>query len=630
MAIFIRKIKSLNTKKALAVVTFAGLISFLVSSPLASADGPQFNIFPISYTGELNHDLPLLDGRDVTLGQGWSVSQADHDSRINANPGDVLQFSVYYHNGMPDADSNVALNAVVQAFVSPSLGSTANTFSVSATIGAQNAATVSSADASRGGNIAIHVSGTQAQSLSLVPGSVTWFPLQGSTPPGTAQTLPDTIFSSGVSIGNIRGCFQYHGFVNFKVQLTQVQQGSLLIQKNVRNLSQGLGALAPFDPNQVSANPGDTVEYQILVSAQNNAVQSVSVKDALDPKLTLTGSVTLDGSPIDTLGFFNSGDNIGTVNVGSNREIKFKAVVAAKSQFTVGTFILSNTAYTFSSNSSAQDSANVQVVIQPQQIACTFTWDAPLTTDGTQRGSRHVGDQFNVQQQVTGLNPSQSFNIDFQHVSGSPVFKSLQSADASGNFNRKETSTISASYTPGDYLAFIELNGVNVASCTGMRVELPSVQQISLTKLVRDDNAGGAFTTQVSAQPSDLVSFQLTINPQSSNTTLQNVTIKDTLPAKLTFNTGTLNVNGTPQSVGNFFTTGLNLGTVQPNQQIVVTFQTTVANATNFTAGSCEILTNFSTVTADGGLSSSSSANVQVCKQAPVKQPGQPAPRPLQ
>ncbi len=625
MAVLIHKLKTMDPKKALAVVSLAGLVVFLISSPFASANGPSFNIFPICYQGGLNCDLPLLDARNISRGESYSASQADHDAGIQASPGEIIEFSVYFHNGAPDANDNVALNAMVKAFAQPFLGSSATTHTISATIGAQNASTVSSGDFSRGGNINVQIQGNAPQSLSLVPGSTVLFKDRGLNPQPPPVTMPDTVFTSGVDIGNVRGCFQYHGFVNFKVKVSEAVLGDLRVQKHVKNITQGI----PFNDAEVSANPGDTVEYQILVNALNNPVPNVSVKDALNPKITPSGSVTVDGIPVNNAAFFSSsGVSIGTVNVNVSREIRFQAVVALSSQFPVGTHVLPNVATAFTSQKSAQDGANVRVVIQPQIVTCVNTWDAPQVADGSQRGLRRVNEAFNVRTQVSGLQPLNFFKIVRQHVSGFPSFPLVANANAQGNYDARDESLISSSFITGDYNVFIEVNNVNVATCRGFRIEPPVVQQIDLDKTVRNDTTGSGFADQVSAQPAERVTFRLQVSPQNSTAALQNVVLRDSLPNKLTFVAGSLNVNGTPQSEGNFFSTGISLGSISPSSQVVVTFQADVAGPANFNVGSCEILTNTGTVTATGNLSDSDTAMVQVCKQAPTKQPGSPGPRP--
>lgn len=627
MAILIRKIKSLNSKKAFSLVFLAGLTAFLISSPMALANGPQFNIFPICYQSTTNCDLPMLDGRDVTRGEGWSSSQADHDAGVQANPGDILEFSVYYHNGVPDTDENVAINTIVQAFVQPSLGTPAMNHVISASIHAQNAGNVTSDSIARGGNINVQILGSLPQSLSLVPGSVVLFPNQGTFPVPAAQQMPDTVFSGGVNIGTVRGCFQYHGFVNFKLQVSQAQAGNLSIRKQVRNITES----SQTNDTEVTATPGQNVEYRIVVSATNNPVTNVFVKDALDPKLIFANLIFVDSNAVANIGGFltNAGYSIGTVTPGVDREIKFIATVPAASQLSVGVNILTNVATAFNSQTSVSDGANVRVTIQPQVVVCTYTWDAPLVADGSQRGSRRVGDQANVREQVSGLQPGQSFNQVNQHVSGSPIIRATHVANAQGNFDVMDHTVIPSDYISGDYNSFIEVNGINVAACRGFRIEPPVVQQMAVSKTVQNNNTQTTFNDQVDAQPSHRLTFQIAVSPQNSNAALQNVVLRDTLPSKLTFVSGSLNVNGSPQSEGNFFTSGLNLGTIQPGSQVIVTFQADVAGASSFTIGNCEILTNSATATASGNLTASDTALVNVCKQAPVKQPGSPGPRPF-
>src|SRR3989338_3746392 len=122
---------SLNHKKGLAIVLLAGLIATAGSFAFVGAAGPQFNIFPISYTGEANHDLPLLDARNVTKGEGWSASATDFAAGVQAEPGDVIEFSIYYHNGAADTEENVARNTIIKAFTSPGLGTAAAVHGVS-------------------------------------------------------------------------------------------------------------------------------------------------------------------------------------------------------------------------------------------------------------------------------------------------------------------------------------------------------------------------------------------------------------------------------------------------------------------------------------------------------------------
>lgn len=622
MAILLRKIKSLNTKKTLSIVLSAGIVALVISSPFASAQGPAFNIFPICYTPTLNCDLPLLDAKNIIQGGSYSTSQADHDDGIQANAGDIIELSVYYHNGAANTEENIALHTLIQAFASPILESSASIHTMSATISAQNAPTVSSAQ--KGGDMDIHIEGGIPQSLSLVPGSVILYPDRGLVPQPAPQTLPDTIFTSGVDIGSVRGCFEFHGFVNFRVRVSEVQPGSFAIHKQVRNQTSG----GDFSDTEVSAEPGQTVEYRIRVSASGNPITNVFVKDVLDDRLTFNNTLLLDSQVIDSAGFFSSeGVNIGTVNTTIIRELRFSATVAGASHFPIGTTILPNLATAFITFHEVSDGANVRVVIPHPQITCIFTWQPPVTSDG--RGIRRVGEIMNVRMQVSGLGSHQNFHIVHQHISGFPIFQTSFTANAHGQFDLTDVTTvIEPAFATGNYHSFVEVGGVFVAACRGFRIEPPVVQQIEIDKTVRNDVTGGDFVEQVDAQPSQGLTFRLVISIQQSTVPVPNVVVRDSLPARMTFVPGSFNLNGTFQSEGNFFSSGLDIGTLDPNQTVTITFQADVKDHSHFTTGTCEILTNTGTVNCVGTLTDTDSAFVRVCRQPPQKQPGTPGSRP--
>src|SRR3989344_3298144 len=575
MAILFYQLRKLNLKKSLVVILAAGLVAGLLSSPFVKAAGPQFNIFPIAFSPTLNHDMPLIDAKNITQGIGYSTSQSDHDNGVPAAAGDIIEFSIYYHNGVPNTDANVANNALVRASVIPVGGTAAMSHQFGATISASNAAAVTAS--SRGGDMVVNIQGGQALPLSYIPGSTVLYKDRGSASPPAPQTMPDSIFDSGVNIGSVRGCFEFHGFVNFRVRIGQAAAaGDLQVKKYVRNVTTGSG----FEDTQVAAQPGQTVEYKIVTTAVNGSVSNVQVRDSALERLTLTGSVTLDG--------------------------------AAGSATALSGSILK------------QDEAIVAVTREQTQVVCTFTYDTPHVSDGSGRGLRRVGDLSNTREQVTGLQPDASFNIKNVHVSGSPTFRSPLQADASGNYLlSKDTTVISSGYTPGDYNSYIEIGSQNVATCLGFRIEQASVQQIDIDKTIRNENTGAGFSDSVDAQPGHRVTFRLTVSPQSSNTTLQNVMVREGLPGRMAYVAGTLNVNGQSRSDGDFFgASGINIGSIAPGQQIPVTFQADIASTANFTAGQCESLVNTGYVSASGGLSDWDTATARVCKDQITKQPG--------
>ncbi len=323
---------------------------------------PAFNTFPVTYSGELDHDLPLIDAKNFTDSGSFSTSQADHDNGVQADPGDIVEVSIYYHNGAANTDENVAHNTLIRAFANPALGSSANTYTLGATISADNAAEVSSTAAFHGGDIQVHIQGGTSQSLTLVPGSVRVLRNQGQSPKPVAQSLPDTVFQNGVNIGDVRGCFEFHGFVNFKLQVGSqvVETRDLSITKRVLNVTRGESAFQ----DSVIANPGERVRFEIRFSTSGNASQNnVIVRDILPTQLLYaSGTMRIDGATVSNeTELFASGTNLGSLSANTTKVITFEANVAGSGSFS-GTTTLTNTTNVRSDQViTRQDTADVVV-----------------------------------------------------------------------------------------------------------------------------------------------------------------------------------------------------------------------------------------------------------------------------
>src|SRR3989344_5082886 len=312
-----RKIK-LNTLTVVVLVVAASITGTL----FASATGPQFNIFPISYTQESNHDFPLLDARNVTNNEDWTNSQSDNDNGVDADPGDEIEFLVYYHNGAADAPENIARNVRVRATV-PSNKS--NSHTVSASISADNAETVASSD--KGGNVTIDLS--ESQALEYVSGSTRWFPERSTS----GQSVPNGILSGGVDVGDVRGCWNFAGFVKFRVRVTEdiiePEDGVLEIEKEVRNNSSSTSFR-----ETVVGEPGDTVEFRITVTARDGKVEDVIIRDIIPSGLIEDDdSIRVNGGSVSSASLFGSGYEFGDLFEDDDVVIIFEAEVASASFF---------------------------------------------------------------------------------------------------------------------------------------------------------------------------------------------------------------------------------------------------------------------------------------------------------
>lgn len=366
-----------------AMVAIAAVVALVVPAVLAHASGPAFNIFPIGYTGATNQDYPLLDGRNVSDNGQFSLSASDHDNGVSADPGETVELIIYYHNGAADAPENIAQNMRVRATL-PS--GTATVHTVSAQISADNAGTVTSSQ--KGGNMDVHINGN-AQRLEYVSGSTRWYP-EGSS---SGQQMPDGIVSSGITIGDIRGCWDFAGFVKFRVRVTQdlvEEDGYLQIDKNVSNITSDTSFR-----DQVDADPSDTVEFEIIVRATSGDVREVVIRDILPSELYyVSGTFRVNGSNRSNASdLFGSGYEYGTLYEGQSATIRFEADVASYSYFGTSARTLTNTANARGRNvSTVQDTALVRISGQVQSSSFTLSKAAYNQTQGVNAQSVYANE----------------------------------------------------------------------------------------------------------------------------------------------------------------------------------------------------------------------------------------------
>jgi uncharacterized repeat protein (TIGR01451 family) len=347
------------------------LLGGLAVTLLVSASGPAFAVFPIGYNGAQNTDYPLLDGRNVTAGGSYSTSQDDHDNGITANAGDTVEFIIYYHNGAADAPENTAHNVRVRAIL-PNVAS--NSLTVSAAISADNASTVTSS--ARGGDITVHLNGAP-QTLTYISGSTVWYPERSSV----GQALPDGIVSDrGVNIGDIRGCWNFAGYVKFRARVGQSAAATLTINKTVATSASGSFV------DSVSVNASDLVYFRIITEAQNADASNVIIRDILPSGLIYQNNTTkVNGVAVsDSTGLFGSGYNYGLLPRGGRVEITFAAQTASAEFFnTSQTTTLTNTANARGDNvSTVQDTANVLVYGTVANASFTLSKSAYNQTQG--------------------------------------------------------------------------------------------------------------------------------------------------------------------------------------------------------------------------------------------------------
>lgn len=128
----------------------------------------------------------------------------------------------------------------------------------------------------------------------------------------------------------------------------------------------------------------------------------------------------------------------------------------------------------------------------------------------------------------------------------------------------------------------------------------------AITKTVKNLSAGLLnWSNSVSASPSDIVQFTVSVN-NYSNQTANNVVVRDSLPANLLFN-GNLTIDGISNS-GNI-AQGITIGNMSSNQIKIISYQAQVAQGQNFSFGTTTLNNsviatgaNFNSVTATASV----------------------------
>jgi uncharacterized repeat protein (TIGR01451 family) len=148
---------------------------------------------------------------------------------------------------------------------------------------------------------------------------------------------------------------------------------------------------------------------------------------------------------------------------------------------------------------------------------------------------------------------------------------------------------------------------------------------LTMTKTVKNLTTSSGFANSVYASPSDMLMFMITLQA-SGNQNVQNVVVRDNLPANLSFNsqlvvacssTGSYsgNCSGGNYNYSGNISTGINLNTIYAGQTVTITYQVQLAQAQNFSYGTTT-LTNSAYATSSNGTSPNASAQVMVTRTA--------------
>ncbi len=152
-----------------------------------------------------------------------------------------------------------------------------------------------------------------------------------------------------------------------------------------------------------------------------------------------------------------------------------------------------------------------------------------------------------------------------------------------------------------------------------------SAGTLTASKTVRNLTAGSGFSTSAYASPADMLMFMITL--QATGQDVQNVLVRDTLPANLNFSdqlvvacttNGTISTNCT-NNIYNYtgnIASGINLSTIYAGQTVTITYQAKLANADNFAFGTTTLTNNVIVTSSSTGYTPSSNASIVVTKSS--------------
>ena len=221
-----------------------GLLAFIATSGTASAF-VQFNNDPQDFA-----TFRVSNATACNNCSNWAQS-------ATANAGDVVAFSVYYHNTGNETAQNVRIK------VTPQVNGPGTSESFTGQVISDNAGTVS-------GTNTVYIS--TVQTMTYIPGSARWFANQSAS----GVPINDAaLFSSGIPVGNIAAGWPSQGQLRVQYQVGQTAQAStpIVATNSATNIAQYSATLN----GNISAGAPVTSKYFKWGTSASNLSQTLSL-----------------------------------------------------------------------------------------------------------------------------------------------------------------------------------------------------------------------------------------------------------------------------------------------------------------------------------------------------------------
>ena len=327
--------------------------TFTMAQP---SDHVQFNSITDNPQGD---ERNFVGVRETTAANVWKDD-------MTVQPGKEYYVRMYVHNNAATSENLVAQNVTAKVNLPKTTGKSVqvNGFISASNVGANN-------KGNKGAYAEVYDHATFNSptdfNLAYVSGSLK-YENNAFGPNGTA--LPESIFTStGAKLGyksldgNIPGCFQYSGYVTFKVKPQFAKTTNFTLTKEVSKH----GANKWVENYQ--AQPGEVVDF-MLVYKNTGEVQhdDVTFRDTLPTGLSYVANsntwsnARTQNVPVTTSNLTNgTGINVGSYLPGANAYTIFSAKVAEKEQLKCGVNSLLNKGKVNTGGYSVEDTATVTV-----------------------------------------------------------------------------------------------------------------------------------------------------------------------------------------------------------------------------------------------------------------------------
>ena len=312
---------------AAAIIVPATLYAWGPTRPTYTIEQPANDVTFNSITNNPNigDERNFVGIREATAPNVW------HDE-MQVERGKEYVVRMYVHNNAASNLNKVAENTTAR-FTLPT--TTGREVQVDGSITASNASPQMVYDHAT-------FKGAEDFNVAYIPGTLKY---ENNVFGANGTALPETIFDQRGALlgydkldGKIPGCFEYAGYVSFKVkpQFAETPPADFTVQKQVRKE----GATDGFKET-TAVNPGDKVDYRIEVkNTGGSQLNNVTLKDQLPTGVSFVpGTVKILDTNNPSGAFVQDGDklvtdgiNIGHFNPGGNAYIIFKAKVASNDQ----------------------------------------------------------------------------------------------------------------------------------------------------------------------------------------------------------------------------------------------------------------------------------------------------------